>query len=71
MPKELAYSFRRVEGLDMKLNRRLPRITHRDVLSTGRSNRLISGAKRQTTRRVVRGSRLFKKLCGHKLHREK
>ena len=70
-PKDLAYSFQCEEGHDIGLNGRLPRIAQRDVLSSGRFEQFISRTKRQTTRLVVRGSRLFnKKFCGRS-HAEK
>ena len=50
VPKDLAYSFQSEEGGTIGLNRRLPRITQRDVLSTGRFEQFISRASSQTTR---------------------
>jgi hypothetical protein len=58
-------SFQCEEGQNIGLNKRLPRITQRDVLSSGSVRIIYSRTKRQTTRWVVRGSRLFKEICGH------
>ena len=58
-------SFQCEEGQNIGLNKRLPGMTQRDVLSSVRFESLISCTKRQTTRWVVRGSRLFKEICGH------
>ena len=45
LPKDLAYSFQRVEGQNIGLNWRLPQITQRDVLSSGRFDYSISSTR--------------------------
>jgi hypothetical protein len=51
----------------MVLNRRLPRITARDVcpIEQLRDSWSGQGADKPITRRNVRGSRLFNEICGH------
>lgn len=63
MPKDVTRFLQCVEGQNAGLNRRLPGTTQREVLSSGRFDYSISRTpKRQTTRWVIRGSRLFKML---------
>jgi hypothetical protein len=51
----------------MVLNRRLPRITARDIFPIVqlRDSWSGQGADKPITRRNVRGSRLFNEICGH------
>ena len=45
LQKDLAYFFQRLEGLNIGLNRRLPQITQRDVLSSGWFDYSISSTR--------------------------
>src|ERR1700757_2649926 len=64
-PKDLAYSFQCDEGQSIKLNKRLPRITQRDVLPSGRSNNLFHAPTDKPRVGRSRGGRRLEKICGH------
>ena len=65
VPNDPAYSFQCEEGQKIGLNKRLPGIAQSDVSPSVGFESSISRTKRQATRWVVRGSRLFNEICGH------
>ena len=62
MPKGLAFSFQFEEGRNIGLNRRLPRITQRNVSPSGRFDYSISRTRRQTTPGLFAGAACLKKF---------
>ena len=70
MPKDLAYSFQSEEGREIGLNRRLPRIAQRDVLSTGRFESLFHAPRDKPRVETFAGAACLKQFVAVHTPRE-